>query len=48
MRKHGLIPADSPFRRTYLEEIPLHRDIRAALAASESGSLGEGAFQEDA
>jgi len=48
MRKHDLIPADSPFRRTYLEEIPLHRDIRAALAAGESGSLEEGAFQEDA
>jgi tetratricopeptide (TPR) repeat protein len=34
MRKHDLIPADSPFRRTYLEEIPLHRDIRTALTAS--------------
>jgi len=30
MRKHDLIPSDSPFRRTYLENIPLHRDIRAA------------------
>jgi predicted ATPase len=30
MRKHDLIPPDSPFRRTYLENIPLHRDIRAA------------------
>jgi hypothetical protein len=30
MRKHDLIPEDSPFRRTYLENIPLHRDIRAA------------------
>jgi len=28
MRKHDLIPPDSPFRRTYLENIPLHRDIR--------------------
>ncbi|MBU0705550.1 MAG: AAA family ATPase [Chloroflexi bacterium] len=34
MRKHDLIPPDSPFRRTYLENIPLHRDIRAAFAAS--------------
>ena len=34
-RKHDLIPPDSPFRRTYLENIPLHRDIRAAYAASE-------------
>jgi len=33
-RKHDLIPPDSPFRRTYLENIPLHRDIRAAYAAS--------------
>jgi tetratricopeptide (TPR) repeat protein len=33
-RKHSLIPPDSPFRRTYLENIPLHRDIRAAHAAS--------------
>jgi hypothetical protein len=30
MRKYDLIPPDSPFRRTYLENIPLHRDIRAA------------------
>jgi class 3 adenylate cyclase/tetratricopeptide (TPR) repeat protein len=34
MRKHDLIPPDSPFRRTYLENIALHRDIRAAYAAS--------------
>jgi hypothetical protein len=34
MRKHDLIPPDSPFRRTYLENIPLHRDIRAAHTAS--------------
>jgi regulator of sigma D len=30
MRKYNLIPEGSPFRRTYLESIPLHRDIRAA------------------
>ncbi|MEE8392086.1 MAG: hypothetical protein V3S14_15000 [Anaerolineae bacterium] len=34
MRKHDLIPPDSPFRRTYLENIPLHRDIRATYTAS--------------
>jgi hypothetical protein len=34
MHKHDLIPADSPFRRTYLEHIPLHRAIRAAYAAA--------------
>ncbi|MCI0579765.1 MAG: AAA family ATPase [Chloroflexi bacterium] len=34
MRKHDLIPADTPFRQTYLENIPLHRDIRAAYTAA--------------
>jgi class 3 adenylate cyclase len=33
MRKHDLVPAGSPFRHTYLERIPLHREIRAAHAA---------------
>jgi hypothetical protein len=33
MRKYELIPADSPFRRTFLENIELHRDIRIAYAA---------------
>ena len=28
MRKYELIPADSPYRRTYLDNIPLHREIR--------------------
>ncbi|MEE9617752.1 MAG: adenylate/guanylate cyclase domain-containing protein [Anaerolineae bacterium] len=32
-RKHDLIPPDSPFRRTYLENIPLHQNIQAAYAA---------------
>jgi tetratricopeptide (TPR) repeat protein len=31
-RKHDLIPPDSPFRRTYLENIPLHQNIQAAYA----------------
>jgi predicted ATPase len=34
MHKHDLIPPDSSFRRTYLENIPLHRGIRAAHTAS--------------
>ncbi|MBN1249339.1 MAG: AAA family ATPase [Anaerolineae bacterium] len=32
MRKHAMIPPDSHYRRTYLEHIPLHREIRAAYA----------------
>ena len=32
MRKHDLIPVESPFRKTYLENIQLHRDIQAAYA----------------
>ncbi|MCD4739335.1 MAG: hypothetical protein K8R89_08770, partial [Anaerolineae bacterium] len=32
MRKHDLIPADSHFRQTYLEKIPLHRQIQAAFS----------------
>lgn len=30
MRKHALIPTESPFHTTYLENIPLHREILAA------------------
>jgi hypothetical protein len=33
MRKHDLIPAKSPFRKTFLKNIELHRDIRSAYAA---------------
>ena len=32
MRKHNFIPAESPYRKTYLENIQLHRDIRAEYA----------------
>ncbi len=32
-RKHALIPTNSYFRRTYLENIILHQEIRAAYAA---------------
>lgn len=33
MRKYDLIPADSPFRKTYLENIQLHREIQTSYAA---------------
>jgi len=33
IRKHDLIPVDSPFRKTYLENIQLHRDIQAGYLA---------------
>lgn len=41
MRKHALIPADSPYRRTYLEQIPIHREIRAAHATRLGAILPE-------
>ncbi len=34
MRKHALIPPDSHYRQTYLENIPLHRDIHTAYAVA--------------
>jgi hypothetical protein len=33
MRKHELIPRNSPFRKSYLENIELHREIPVAYAA---------------
>jgi class 3 adenylate cyclase len=33
MRKHDLIPANTPFRKTYLENLQLHRDIQAGYAS---------------
>jgi len=33
LRKHGLIPIESPFRKSFLENIELHREIRAAYTA---------------
>ena len=33
MRKHALIPNSSPFRKTFLENIELHREIPVAYAA---------------
>lgn len=41
MRKHALIPPDSHFRRTYLEQVPLHREIRAAYATRVGSILTE-------
>lgn len=34
MRKHEMIPVDSAYRRTYLENVPGHREIRAAHTAA--------------
>ena len=34
MRKHALIPEGTPYRRTYLENLTLHRELRAAYAMS--------------
>jgi hypothetical protein len=34
MRKYDLVPSDSPFRRSFLESIPLHREIRGAVVSS--------------
>jgi tetratricopeptide (TPR) repeat protein len=34
MRKHSLIPTNSPFRQTYLDNIALHREIRTAYNTS--------------
>jgi len=39
MRKHTLIPQDSHFRRTYLENIPLHQEILAAYQAAHPADL---------
>lgn len=44
MRKYAFIPIDSHYRRTYLEQIPLHREIRAAYA-SRVGSILTDALQ---
>jgi len=35
MRKYDLIPAATPYRQTFLENIPLHRDIRSTYVAVE-------------
>lgn len=43
MRKHDLIPVGSHYRRTYLMNIPLHREIRMAYVAySEPAPVAEG------
>jgi tetratricopeptide (TPR) repeat protein len=33
MRKHDMIPEDSHYRDTFLEDIPLHREIRTRMAS---------------
>jgi hypothetical protein len=38
MRKYDFIPDDSPFRKTYLENIELHREIQVAYAAQNTRS----------
>ena len=38
MRKHDFIPAGSPYRKTFLEKIQLHRAIQTAYAAQHTGS----------
>jgi hypothetical protein len=43
LRKANLIPEDSPYRRSYLEALPLHREIRAAYALSAGQRILEGA-----
>jgi len=43
IRKYALIPPDSPFRRTYLDNISLHQDIRIAYAARVGSILTESA-----
>ncbi len=43
MRKHALIPPDSHYRQTYLENIPLHRDIRTAHAVASLRLTWDGA-----
>lgn len=41
MRKQSFIPNDSHFRRTYAEQVPLHREIRAAYASRVGSILTE-------
>ncbi len=38
MRKHDLIPSDSVHRRHFLENIPIHREIRSAVAVKTEGA----------
>jgi class 3 adenylate cyclase len=43
MRKHALIPPNSHYRQTYLENIPLHQDIRTAYAVASLRLTWDGA-----
>jgi len=38
LRKHDLIPADSPYRKTFLENIQLHKDIQTAYSTQNADS----------
>jgi len=42
IRKHDLIPEGSPFRRTYLENLDYHREIRNAHTAQELARYASG------
>jgi len=41
MRKHALLPQESTYRRTYLEQIPLHQEIRRMYTNRLGVLLGE-------
>lgn len=43
MRKHSLIPQGSPYRRGYIDNIPLHQQIRSAARARRPGPAADGA-----
>ncbi len=43
LRKHALIPETSAYRQMYLENIPVHREIRAAYALSAGQVRWDGA-----
>jgi hypothetical protein len=45
MRKYELIPTESPYRRTYLENISIHREIRAAHTAAAMAKISSGRNQ---
>jgi len=38
IRKHDLIPAESPYQKTFLGNIQLHSEIQSAYAAQQTGA----------
>jgi len=46
MRKHDMIPTGSPYRRTYLENLPCHREIRAVYNAQTLSKVTSGRFKK--